>query len=513
MGPVGRLCSVGGLALVSICPAFAVSPPAPLPTPAIMRIQADVVELDLNRQTTHAYGKARLSYDRMELEADQVTADGLTGEMQASGHLALVDRGRRLEGESLSYNYRQDQGVLQHARAREQGVVIRGESIEFSSQRLVAHHAYFTTCDKEQPDYSLGADLISLTAAEAAPGKRPESGRLTLDRARVIYHGRRLLTLPRYSVSVGQIGQAGASPFPASGFDRDDGPYAQISYSLGRPQSPTVAGLSYRLTSFRGIRGYLKLGRTAGPLELGAAYVRREASSDRELRGDEFTTHLADVMVNRAPEFRAALPGFSLTPALRLRAELLTGSYSESQLLKSETRARADRTSLSSVLAINPYPVSRHLRLGHALGWQGSSYSSGDRLDIRFLQHSLEFAPGHGTRLSLSYIARHGSGETPFLFDRIEVGRELLGEARLRLGPHWRLRLADLYDLQQHDSRDIILALTRTIHCLDYTVGWRKTRGALFVGISITPPSADGRDYERAGAPAPDSRVPAFGKD
>ncbi len=481
--------------------------------PTVMEIRADVVELDLSRQTTRAHGQTRLDYGNLELHADQVTANRATGEIEASGHLALVQQGRRLEGDSLKYDYRREEGSLTQARVREQGVVIRGESIEFSPTRVVAHHASFTTCDKQPPDYALGADLISLTALQPGPQGRPESGRLTLDRARVIYHGHRLFTLPRYTVSVGQIGQAGTSPFPASGFDRDDGPYGQISYSLGRAAAATTADLSYRLTSFRGVRGYLKLRRNAGPLELSTSYVRREASSDREVQADEFTTHLADVMVNREPEFRAAIPALPVGRSLRLRAEVLQGSYSETRLTKSEIRARADRTALSALLVSTPYRVFRDLTLSQAMGWRRSDYSSGDRFDIRLVRHSLDFAPSGPARLSLSYVSRRGDGRTPFLFDAIEVGRELLADVRLRLGPRWQVRLVDLYDLTRRDSRDIMLAVTRTVHCLDYTVGWRKSRGTLFFGIGLTPPSAPEREHERAGAATADYRIPALGED
>jgi hypothetical protein len=58
---------------------------------------------------------------------------------------------------------------------------------------------------------------------------------------------------------------------------------------------------------------------------------------------------------------------------------------------------------------------------------------------------------------------------------------------------------------------DIILSATRTVHCLDYTVGWRKARGALFFGIGITPPSTGDREHERAGTLTQGDRMSALG--
>jgi len=472
------------------------------PPPEVMAIEADAVLLDLSEEVTRAGGQARLSYGDAALHAQQIEANRVTGKVTATGDLALVQQGRRLEGERLEYNFRTGEGSLENARVQEQGVVIRGAKVDFSPKQVVARQAYFTTCDSAQPHYILGAETIRLTARQAGARGRPESGRLTLDRAHVIYRGRRLLTLPRYSVSVGQLGEQAASPFPASGFDREDGPYASISYLLGRPGDPSFAGFSYRYTSFRGIRGYLKLQRQVGPAELAAGYVRREASTDRELRPDEFTTGLANVMVNRAPELRATLEDLPLGRRLHLRVELLRGSYSETEHFKADIRARADRSTISGLLTLPPYPVSRGLRFSHALGWRRSNYSPGDQLTIRFLRHSLELARSRDQRLSLSYVTRTGSGATPFLFDQIEVGRELLAELRLRLSRRWSLRVADLYDLERRDTRDMMVSVTRTVHCLDYTLGWRKARGSFFVGINLAPPLPQEQRHDRAGTPA-----------
>jgi lipopolysaccharide export system protein LptA len=486
-----------GLALL-ITPRLAAAPDRSDGMPTT--VEADVVELDLAHQSTKATGHARLAHGSAALHADQIEADQSTGQVAASGGLALIQEGRRLEGESLTYNLHSQEGALRDARVQEQGVLIRGQAVEFSPLRVVAHNAYFTTCNLPQPDYTLAAESIILTAVhvsersqgpgQAEPGQRPESGRLTLDRAHVTYHGRRLLTLPRYSVSVGQLGEHGSSPFPASGFDREDGPYASISYSIGRPERPTTADLSYRYTSFRGIRGYLKLRQEMGPVELVAGYVRREVSTDRELQPDDFTTGLANVMVNRTPELRASLKDLAIGRSYHLRAELSHGWYSETEHFKADTRARADRLTVGGLLAINPYPVQRHLSLSHAVGWRRSIYSPGDELTIRFLRHSLDYRRDPDTRLSLSYVTRRGSGATPFLFDQIEVGRELLADLRFRLSSHWRLRFADLYDLERGETRDMMLAATRTVHCLDYTFGWRKARGSFFVGINLAPPAS-----------------------
>ncbi len=487
-----------------VTPAFA-APPA-------MQIQADAVTLNLDKETTEATGQAKLSYGEVSLNADAITANRQSGDVEAAGQLSLTQAGRRLEGDNLSFNFLSNKGVLHNAHVREQGVIIRGESIEFSPQQIVARHANFTTCQKPTPDYSLAAGEISLTAPQTIPGKQPESGKLTLDHARVNYHRRSLFTLPRYSVRVGQIGEQGTSPFPASGFDREDGPYAQIGYSVGGLSRKSGLDFSYRYTTLRGIRGYLKFAEQRGPLEFQAAMVRREVTTDRELKPDDFATGLANVMVNREPEFGLSLTDLRVGRSLSLRAELRQGSYSETEHFTTRTRVHANRTTASGLLSFTPYRVAPKLSLSHAIGWRESSYSTGSHLSIHFLRHSLKYTPSSRTGAEFSYVTRRGAGQTPFLFDSVEVGRGLLSDVKLRLNRQWRFQVVDLYDLSRRDTRDMMLAMTRTTDCLDYTIGWRKQRGMLFVGINLEPPMIEGRKDDRAGAPTTGDRAAAFGE-
>ncbi len=465
--------------------------PAAASSSRAARIEADAVHLDLDLQQTRAVGKASLSYGDFDLRADQLSADRATGDVQAAGHLTLMQRGRRLSGDTLEYNYHAEEGVLTNARLREQGVIIVGERVELSPGRVVATQAYFTTCDRAEPHYSLGADRISLTAEGPAADGRPTSGRLTFERARLTYGRRRLFTLPRYSLSVGELSDPDGLPLPVTGINRDDGPYASISYHAGDLEEVAAADIGYRYTTLRGIRGHLRARTKLGPLELGARYVRREDPADRELRPNDMEAVLADVLVNRTPEYGVFLPELPLTRRLVLSAEWLRGNYSERVPDEEEPRARGDRAATGVLISSVPYAVFPAVTLSHAVGWRRSIYSPGDRYRVRYYRHSVDLAPAGNMRLALSYITRRGSGETPFLFDQVEVGRELLTDVRWRFGPQWRCRVIDAIDLEARETHDMIVSLTRTIHCLEYTLGWRQARGSVFFGVGIAPTSTD----------------------
>jgi hypothetical protein len=270
-----------------------------------------------------------------------------------------------------------------------------------------------------------------------------------------------------------------------AGFSRDDGPYVELAYAFYDGDEGTCGDFGYRYTTSRGIRGHLRARHQVGPAELLAQYVRREDSADRDLRVEDLEANLADVLVNRAPEYGLRLPHLEIGNSLHLRAEWLHGSYSERMESGGSARFSADRSSVSALLSVQPYVPMRGVTLSHALGWRRSDYSPGDEFRVRLLGHTAAVAVGPRLRIKVSHITRRGSGETPFLFDGLGPERELLSELTWRAAPGWRLRLVGLYDLDRGATRDAVFEVARVAHCIEYTVGWRKKRGSFYVGLGL----------------------------
>ncbi len=465
---------------------------APVPPAAVT--EADAVEVDLIRQRTHAVGNATLSYGSMALHADEISADRTSGEVEASGHLAITQQSRRLTGVSLRYNLNTSVGSLEEARVVEQGVFITGQKLTFAPDRIVARDAQFTTCSDDKPHYAFAASDITLTAQQATPSRPPMGGRLTLDHARIMYHGRKLFSLPKYSVSVGDIGKKDTTPLPTTGFSRADGPFTSFMYALGSPDSGWYGGLNYRYTTFKGIRASLLGNAPLGPARLTLGYYRRQDPADREIEPDDLTATTSKVLVNREPEYGIVMPERGLGRHLALDVSWLSGRYREILQDGLVEHAKADRDSVNLLVKILPYHISRSVQLSHAIGWRHSSYSTGDEFDIRLYRNSIDWRANPRLRIKLSHVTRDTEGATPFFFDGVSFPREIVGEFRYVVSPAWRLRFADYYDPDRSRSRDMIIEATRTAHCLEYTLGWRKERGTFYVGFGIAPPAAAGGD-------------------
>jgi lipopolysaccharide export system protein LptA len=453
-------------------------------------IEADSVAFHLDTETTHASGDARLTYRGLELCADDLTYDRATGEVTATGNLRLIQGPRVMFGESLSYNLNSEEGVLRRARAVEQGVIITGEEIRFSPQEAVARNAHFTTCDRPDPHFAFAAERITLTAEEAPTSAAPRRGRLSLSKGRVVYRGRSLLPVPGYTVNVGDVGTGKGNPTPILGFSGDDGPYVSIGYTFGSPDRSLTGHFSYQYTTSRGIRGLLGARRATGPTELTFGYYRRQDPGDRPIDADDLEASLANVLVNREPEYGVVLPAYRVGRFFTLQGSWLAGAYTEYESEGIEELAQADRSSIVLLARSDAYRVSPSVRVSHAIGWRQSNYRPGDELTALLLRTTADMRLGSRLDFQLSHVRRRESGESPFLFDGVGPSRQLIADLNWTVSPTWRLRLVEDYDLENNETRDMILEVTRTAHCLEYTLGWRSQRRALYAGFGLALPSA-----------------------
>jgi lipopolysaccharide export system protein LptA len=496
MRPIAALALL--LALATGAAAAAGEPAAPLP----FVLTAATVTLDLARNTAEAVGNATLTRGDMTLRARRITANRVTGQVRATGGLVLTQQGRRLTGEALEYDVPRQEGTLTRARAQEQGVIIRGERIDFSPTKVVAHNALLTTCDRPQPDYAFAASQITLTATRTNEQGRPVGGRVTLRRPRVVFHGRTLLRLPSYSTTVGQIQQRRVSLLPVVGYSHLDGPYLALAPPIRSREGGLATSLELRLTSRRGVRGLVDL---RDPVGAGTAYLRyavREDVSEGSLATDKITLGLADVLVDRKPEVGWLLADRRMGRSVHLWAQAAAGRYREEEVSGPPETVSASRAMVLVLATADPYPASQRVMLSHGLGYRFTSYSGGDNLGVLYLRNSVDYQASPDNALTLSYTLRSGSGTTPFQFDEVDVPAELRADLRYRLSPRWRTRLVDVYDLREDRTRDMLLSLTRTAHCLDYTIGWKKRHNSFFVGITIVP---------AGGGPAPAAAAPPAG--
>ncbi|NIM04283.1 MAG: hypothetical protein GTN69_04475 [Armatimonadetes bacterium] len=401
----------------------------------------------------------------------------------ASGNVKIISEGRHLSGDTLSLNLDTESGELLPVRGEYHNIFLEAERIEILPDRISAHDAKITTCDQHRPHYQIAARKVDIYLLRA--DRQPTPERLEARGAGLIFHGRRLLSLPPLRMSLKEGEESERSlPLPYPGYSGPDGPFIAYRWSDPRPENKFNLDLECRATSRRGTRAaaYARYYLENGDL-LQLTLSRREDLSDRYIGPRGVNTDLEEVLVSRQPELSLRTAPRTVTPALRWDSQVSIGHYRERP-----TGVSADRAAITGQVHLGPFPLERRLSLMAATAYRFSYYGDGTDSGVFYNRLTLTMSPSQSSDFSISLVTRERSGSTPFLFDDVDLSRELTGETRFALGNRWQVKLLDRYDLQQNRTRDAGIELRYRAHCLDYTVGWRENRDLFQFGVSVVMP-------------------------
>ena len=129
----------------------------------------DSTRYDDARQISYLYGKARVTYEDFELDADYIRVDYKNKIMFASGQIDPLTKryiGRPIskqknekpvESDSLRFNYETKKGKIYNAASEQDGNFISGGQVKALSDNQAAYrNIIFSTCDLPYPDTHFG---------------------------------------------------------------------------------------------------------------------------------------------------------------------------------------------------------------------------------------------------------------------------------------------------------------------------------------------------------------------
>jgi len=461
--------------MVALFLALALCPPLPAVTlsglPRRFSLSADEAQYDLSQQQARAQGHALLIYDDVTLRADALDANLESGQVTAVGGVTVVQGPRRLTADRAEYNVKRQAGTLLRATAGVGPALFRGERLVVSPRQFSVYSASFTTCPLPHPDYEVRARSITLY-----PGDR-----VVARHAAIYFYGHRLLSLPTLSQNLNPDREA-PGILPRAGYSRLDGPFAGLAYGFA-PGGPQTTGIiNVRYTTRRGLRGWLRTSYLPSWGRISLTASRKEDLNERPITSivEPLPTTVQRVTVDRLPELALHRKTGNLMPWLTGQAWVTAGRYRELP-----TGVSANRLSLVADLETEPWQVSPRLGLTAGFGVRQSYYSGRDQQRLVAPRVGLRYDGGKRFSLALSYQHRSTTGSTPFLFDEIQIRREITGNLVALPHPLWRVEVGTRFDTANGELRDAEVTLFRTVHCLEYSVGWRKERSELRVGLGL----------------------------
>lgn len=131
------------------------SGPGPLPArtsedPEAIEVTAD--RMEYAGDLLIADGNVAVQQKGTSLQADHVTVNSKTGEINASGNILMIRDGARWEGQELAYNYKTREGTFGSSAMYFDPVYITAEKSErISTNEFVMYNVTMTTCSGDKP--------------------------------------------------------------------------------------------------------------------------------------------------------------------------------------------------------------------------------------------------------------------------------------------------------------------------------------------------------------------------
>jgi lipopolysaccharide transport protein LptA len=197
--------------LLAEAPAAAQEQPAP-EQPIV--IEADQIVYDQAQQVVDATGHVRIRHLGVTVLADRAVVDLQGQRLQATGNpVVLIDeKGRRLEGQTLTYDFQAKRAELVPAATTVDGMHVRGARLQAEPSRIQVEGGTFTTCNPDRPAYRVTAAQV-----EIIPGDH-----LTAHQASLWLGSVRLFTLAQLTVSL-RTAEGTARSFPRAGYSPGEG--------------------------------------------------------------------------------------------------------------------------------------------------------------------------------------------------------------------------------------------------------------------------------------------------
>ncbi len=475
------------------------------------------------------------THERVVLEADD--AEGTPeGDIVVRGHLRLSREEGAIEGRALHYKAADQTGSVSDARAQMGSARVEGKQIELlPNERLKATDSRFTLCACKRPDFHLTAHEIVISA----------SGRVSAKRIGFFVGGTRLFSLPTFTRTFRQQSQSPLPMMPAytknggiEGRIRDDiinTPDTFLDYSirLATKDSPDGAIDFERdltrqgtdaapprlrvLTAKQPLRAALEAAPALIEGEPQATeFGSRRASLYTLLHVDQYVYNRkhTNLQLSRLPEVGFAVrnllnrtlpeddPTSKRPPSQTAFGKgvfspaewLINAEVGVGWLREMPTRVERGRLGLRADASSPLFRFLDPIYFRYGGFASAAAYDDGNAYTILSPEVEADVFLNRNTLIGVGFRYAQEFGQTPFLFDRLDVRNEM----RLRYSvvrSTWGYDVSVNYDMDRVRAYDTIFSVRRRFDCMEVGLSYQtraQNLGLIFNLLPVTRAKAAG---------------------
>lgn len=415
-------------------------------------IRADKVEYSIETEEIQAEGSVSLNFGDLELKSEILKAWLGKGELWAKGEILIIQDERKMSGEELNYNWKENKGDIIEGRTSIKNILLFGERIKFSPEISEIEKSQFTTCNLSPPHYHLSAKKVLVY-----PNK------VVAKKVSLWVRNNRFINLPYLMVPLSRKGEERRSslPLPRIGIDRED-----KIFIYGRWQNSLGEKYLYEIDYYGSLSSPFLINFSLKKGEGKVFKIGKTRLKDREYK---------NVTIYYLPTIIWEKKWKEVNELLIQGGKIEEDSKTKSDYLGIRLTLKKDKINLKNrIFNYLTYEISGNQY------W----YNNKDRFITSFL---LSLGKEYKERLNfnLGYQERRESGDTPFRFDKIDLTQELKLGIYYRVNKDNTISIQSRYDLKQDSIYSTNYTWEKIWHCFKTKFTYYQYQKTLEGGIDL----------------------------
>jgi len=412
-----------------------------------------------------SFGKFTLRTENLEIDLEKETA-------YTESDFVMETGGLLLKGESFSYGFASDTGMMKDVTTNVQGLNFHAQKVNIEpGGRLSMAGVIASTCCLEDMEYHVSAERVDLLA----------DGRARFKKLSFYFKGRRLFKWPSYTTDMGLMSGPGSgvdvggwifSP-PSLGYSD----YGGVNVGADLKHTGKLLGTPGIFLNYYSNDGLFSEARYYGSIAEEFDYSLRFGKQYKQNTG--YFRYFDPVIVWNEPTFimkkrESTLGDTGIT---------FGGSFELGRMREADSSKTLDRFFFKGHVRMPLTPRNRLVRFSLLGDGRYGVYKI--YREYRIWGSGFEFSLGRRGRdvFRLQYMEFRHAGRTPFKSDLVNTNDKLFGYTSIKLPGRHRLTVDAQYDMDVEVFDEIEYALVRNYQCLSFHFSWRTE--AQTIGMSL----------------------------
>lgn len=430
---------------------------------------ADSFEYDGNTGAFKAEGSVAASYKDMQVFCDVFEGNTKEGTYTASGEVEIHQKDQVIHGNHLVFNTNDNTAHIENAATIYGGkVFLSGKTLDVSQKKTTVTKGVFTTCNLplRQTHYHLEAKQIVLVGKDKIKAKGVS----------VYFKRTKIFILPYLVLHTGQKGKGKEGAFSYKiGYDRKD------KFFIGSGlRFQAVRGMDTKISAYypvarRKIFPFVEEIYEDNKFMVSAGYGKKRM---KDIRGDVLTVKLM-------PQIQS-----SFGPYTTKKFPVTLNVFASAQNIEEEkddtlwlVKGRKTKFFLSA--EHEPISLAKSLDLSLSSSLEKSFYHNRKNRSIFSGNVKLSENFSENFSSSMEYIRRQVGGGTPFLFDEVDLVKELKSASRWKVSKTLSLQAEIRYNIDTRKVFETELSVTNIFHCLEGTLSYNTRKKQISGGLTI----------------------------